>query len=102
MLFYEAEVTAELLEVLNSPKTATTYRPWPTIRRKKISYKPYNTFADRLIAELVAPASSFSRQPSTISDSVTKRRLEDESTKTYKIRRMRDEPGKFHHESNLD
>lgn len=55
MLFYEAEITAELLEVLNSPKTATTYRPWPTIRRKKILYKPYNTFAERLTAELVAP-----------------------------------------------
>ncbi|KAJ5591555.1 uncharacterized protein N7459_001924, partial [Penicillium hispanicum] len=86
MLFYEAEITAELLEVLSSPSTATTYRPWPTIRRKKIFYKPYNTFADRLMVELVAPASSLHKR-STVSDNMTKQRLEDESTKTYKRRR---------------
>ncbi|KAJ5621073.1 hypothetical protein N7510_005057 [Penicillium lagena] len=55
ILLYEADVTAELLDWLQSPKDATTPMEWPTVRRKSIPFKPYDTFAGRLVAELVAP-----------------------------------------------
>jgi hypothetical protein len=48
---YETEITPELLNGLRDPENAT--QPLRcTIRRKRISYKPYDSFASRLIAEL--------------------------------------------------
>lgn len=100
ILFYEAQITTELLDALRDPKTATTPLEWPVIRRKKISYKPYDTFAERLVAELVAPCpvssgnSPPSVSPSTSPDNVNhvsergqKRLHEHEDSGSYKVRR---------------
>ncbi|KAJ5291928.1 hypothetical protein N7478_001179 [Penicillium angulare] len=48
LLFYEAEISTELLGSLKNPKTATNTIQWPI--------KPYATFPDRLTSELVAPS----------------------------------------------
>ncbi|KAL4868724.1 hypothetical protein BDV12DRAFT_197070 [Aspergillus spectabilis] len=52
---YDAEISAELLRALNDPKAATSYVPFPTIKYRKLSFKPYDTFAERLSTALVAP-----------------------------------------------
>ncbi|KAF7594175.1 hypothetical protein BBP40_010024 [Aspergillus hancockii] len=53
---YEAEITAELLDAPRNPTTTTSYTAWPTIHRRKPPFKPYGTFANRLMAEFVAPS----------------------------------------------
>ncbi|PKY00728.1 hypothetical protein P168DRAFT_307196 [Aspergillus campestris IBT 28561] len=59
IVFYEAGITTELLDVLRDPTHANTSVEWPTVRRIKLPYKPYDTFAARLTSILVAssPAS---------------------------------------------
>ena len=104
--FYEAEISAELLEVLRNPKTATEYKKWPTIWRRKIPFKPYDTFADRIMAELVVPRPLCFPDPSTQSDDLngtnlnvepsirsddlngTKRPCEHESNNEHKMKRI--------------
>ncbi|KAJ5329450.1 hypothetical protein N7452_009840 [Penicillium brevicompactum] len=56
MMFYEAQITTELLDGLRDPRDATSPLDWPTVWRKRVSYKPYHTFASRLVAEIVAPS----------------------------------------------
>jgi len=98
MLFYEAEITAELLNGLKNPMKSTTPMEWPTIRRKKLPYKPYDTFADRLVAELAAPSPLLSRSPLCLSDNVTgviehgrKRPHEQEDSESRKMTRGQDD-----------
>lgn len=67
---YEAEITAELLGALKNPNNATTPIEWPTIRWKKLPFKPYDTFANRVVAELVAPIPLRSGHPSGPTDDV--------------------------------
>lgn len=64
ILLYEADVTPELLNGLRNPNDAATAMKWPTIWRKKLPYKPYDTFAGRFVAELVTPSFLPSRSPS--------------------------------------
>ncbi|CRL21669.1 unnamed protein product [Penicillium camemberti] len=52
ILFYEAKITTELLSALGNWMDATIPIQWPTIQRKKIPYKPYDTFDSRLKTEL--------------------------------------------------
>ncbi|KAL2809798.1 hypothetical protein BJX63DRAFT_445106 [Aspergillus granulosus] len=54
ILLCEAEITISLLNALRNLKTAIEPIIRLVIRRKKIPYKPYDTFADRLTDELVA------------------------------------------------
>ncbi|KAJ5922494.1 hypothetical protein N7516_010197 [Penicillium verrucosum] len=70
ILYYEAQITTELLNGLKNPKDSTGPMKWPTIRRRKVPYKPYLTFADRLVAELVAPSPLPSHGPFNPSDDV--------------------------------
>ncbi|KAL2810968.1 hypothetical protein BJX63DRAFT_422691 [Aspergillus granulosus] len=58
ILLCEAEITCDLLNALGNLKTAITPINWLVIRRKKIPYKPYNTFASRLMDELLASSPS--------------------------------------------
>jgi hypothetical protein len=37
------------------PEAATSYVPFPTIKYRKLPFKPYYTFAERLSTALVAP-----------------------------------------------
>lgn len=95
ILFYEAQITTELLDALRDPMTATMPMKWPAIRRKKIPYKPYDTFADRLVAELVAPCplssgnsqASVSHNVNHVSEHGQKRLHEQEDSGSYKVRR---------------
>ncbi|KAJ5611941.1 hypothetical protein N7528_009046 [Penicillium herquei] len=59
---YEATIPSEVLNALQDPKNAPNPPEWPTIWKKDIPYKPYDTFADRLVAELVAPPLSSPRK----------------------------------------
>ncbi|PLB55497.1 hypothetical protein P170DRAFT_443279 [Aspergillus steynii IBT 23096] len=52
---YETEITAEFLRALDEPKAATDDIEWSVVRWRRLSFKPYDTFADRLAAELMAP-----------------------------------------------
>ncbi|OQE10075.1 hypothetical protein PENFLA_c095G03950 [Penicillium flavigenum] len=70
ILCYEAQITTELLNGLRNPKDATSPMKWPTIRRRRVPYKPYLTFAGRLVAELVAPSPLPSHGPFNPSDDV--------------------------------
>ncbi|KAM4066514.1 hypothetical protein HRG_000611 [Hirsutella rhossiliensis] len=53
---YEAEITSQLLESLDKPTQATDRTPWPTVKFKRIPFKPFKDFQARLIAELLAPS----------------------------------------------
>ncbi|KAJ6188737.1 hypothetical protein N7519_003645 [Penicillium mononematosum] len=92
---YEAEISAELLGALRSPETATKYTKWPTIRQRKLPYKPYNTFENRITAELEAPSILCSPEISGLSDELNgvigcgrKRPPDQESNKAYKTNRI--------------
>lgn len=52
ILLHEAKITPELLSGLRDSIDATIPIPWPTIQRKKIPYKPYDTFDSRLKTEI--------------------------------------------------
>ena len=95
MLFCEAEITIGLLNALKDPKAASTPIEWPTIRRKKLPYKPYDTFAGRLVAELVAPMpwplGDTLNQPDNNKDTLEngrKRPCDQEDTGSYKMGRV--------------
>ncbi|KAJ5584427.1 uncharacterized protein N7459_004227 [Penicillium hispanicum] len=55
MHLFEAEVTSELLDVLQNPTTTTRHINWPTIKHKRIPLKPLETFKERLRVEVLAP-----------------------------------------------
>ncbi|PYI34365.1 hypothetical protein BP00DRAFT_433771 [Aspergillus indologenus CBS 114.80] len=79
-----------LFSSLTYPKLATTCIEWPVIRRRQLAFKPYDTFADRLTAELVAPRPlcfAKSTAPSEIHG--TKRGPEQENGNSSKARRLR-------------
>lgn len=95
ILCYEAQITTELLNGLRNPKDATRPIKWPTIRRRKVPYKPYLTFAGRLVAELVAPSPLPSRGLFNPSDDVNgviehgrKRPREEGDNGSCKVRRI--------------
>ncbi|PYH88650.1 hypothetical protein BO71DRAFT_391186 [Aspergillus ellipticus CBS 707.79] len=86
---HEAKITTELLEALRDPASATTYTEWPVIWQRKLPFKPYDTFADRLVAELVQACSLWSHDSSELLDGEcgTKQSNEDEDGRESKIRR---------------
>ena len=49
----EAEISFNLIEMLNDPNLTTDQGTWPTIRHKKVPFKPYQSFRRRLTAELL-------------------------------------------------
>jgi hypothetical protein len=86
---YSTEITAELLSALAKPKSATKSVQRPVIRRIKIPYKPYDTFSDRLSAELVAPGRGHFDPTPVLSDKPSpKRQLEQEGTSPRKLNRV--------------
>jgi hypothetical protein len=94
MFFYEAEITSGLLSALQNPKDARIPAEWPTIRRKKLPYRPYDSFASRLIAELVAPGPVSANLPASSDASILtiskgkKRSYKQEVSRPHKIRRV--------------
>ncbi|KAL5338012.1 hypothetical protein BJX70DRAFT_367892 [Aspergillus crustosus] len=55
---YEARVSSIFLEMLDRPNT-TMSMAWPIIQRKRIPFKPYDTFRHRLVAELLEPSTPY-------------------------------------------
>ncbi|PYI00739.1 hypothetical protein BO78DRAFT_412039 [Aspergillus sclerotiicarbonarius CBS 121057] len=89
---YDARITNELIAVLKDPNAATEYVQWPTIYHIMLPYKPYESFMDRLVAELVAPGPVCSTVPPEDTDGVggypAKRPWEEESDSSQKARRL--------------
>jgi hypothetical protein len=50
---YEAQITSDFLGMLDNPKTATIQTNFPTIERRQISFRPFETFEERIWAELL-------------------------------------------------
>lgn len=81
---YDTEITADLLS-----ESATKPVQSPVIRRKRISYKPYDTFCDRLSAELVAPSLGHFDATLDLSDKLSRKpQLEQKSTSPRKLGRL--------------
>ena len=94
LLFYEADVTTEVLDGLKNPRDSARPIQWPRVRRKAISYQPYNTFSGRLLAELMVPDSFQSyltnSQPKVngVMERGRKRTREREDNGSHKTRRI--------------
>jgi len=95
ILLCEAAITTNLLDALRNLKTAVMPMTRPTIYRKMIPYRPYDTFAGRLRDELVA--SSPSNFPEHVNDATsyeTRRRQDiddgEDDSGSRKIRRISD------------
>ncbi|RAH39810.1 uncharacterized protein BO95DRAFT_426060 [Aspergillus brunneoviolaceus CBS 621.78] len=87
---YEAEITAELRKALTCPNLATACIERPVIRPRQIAFQPYDTFADRVTAELVAPKAQYLAKGIASSGiNGTKRGPEEESSSGSKARRLR-------------
>jgi hypothetical protein len=89
IFLYEAEITTELLNALRNPKDATMPVQC-TIRRKRIPYKPYDSFAGRLVADLVTPDSSnaLDNDVDRAIECKKKRQHEQGDSGSHKIRRV--------------
>ncbi|KGO65941.1 hypothetical protein PITC_021420 [Penicillium italicum] len=49
---YEAQFTSDFLGMLDNPAIATMPANFPTIKRKQISFRPFETFQERILADL--------------------------------------------------
>ncbi|KAJ5585447.1 uncharacterized protein N7459_005247 [Penicillium hispanicum] len=54
---YEAQISHELLAMLDEPAAMGSAR-WPVIEWRKIAYRPYETFKQRLVDALLPPSNS--------------------------------------------
>ncbi|KAJ5179769.1 hypothetical protein N7492_002979, partial [Penicillium capsulatum] len=64
---YESRVTSKLLRMLNNPTTAIS-EDWPTIEPRKIPFKPYENFKQRLMHELLSTPDKPLRCGSSVAD----------------------------------
>ncbi|KAJ6081478.1 hypothetical protein N7499_006352 [Penicillium canescens] len=93
---YEAQFTSELLEAIENPKNATARTNWPIITQKKIPFKPFGTFQQRLVAELLRQENRHCESAPDIKDGadlVVKRsakRQHEEGDETRTVRRKVD------------
>ncbi|KGO75885.1 hypothetical protein PITC_033310 [Penicillium italicum] len=93
---YEAQFTSELLEAIENPKTATDMTNWPIITRKRIPFKPFHTFQQRLVAELLLPPNQHCHNASDIEDGAdvvmkrTAKRQPEQEEETRTVRRKVD------------
>lgn len=95
ILPYEAKITPELLSGLRDSIDATIPAQWPTIQRKNIPYKPYDTLASRLKTEIGETSPLPSHSFSNTSDDVDgvdehsgKRSYEPEDSGSSKMMRI--------------
>lgn len=94
---YEAQFTSQLLEAIETPKTATSITNWPIITRKKIPFEPFHTFQQRLVAELLLPPINHFHNASDIKDGDdvdvakrTEKRQPEQEDETRTVRRKVD------------
>lgn len=88
MLLCEAEITTELLDGLMNLTGTTPPVKWPIISLKKIPYKPFDTFADRLHAEL-APSHFSPGDVNNADDNGGKRPCEQEDNEDNELHRVK-------------
>ncbi|KAJ6041411.1 hypothetical protein N7460_006801 [Penicillium canescens] len=50
---YEAQITSDFLRMLDNPAAATIQTNFPTIERRQIPFRPFETFQERIFAELL-------------------------------------------------
>ncbi|POR35253.1 Uncharacterized protein TPAR_04546 [Tolypocladium paradoxum] len=91
---FEAEVTSELLQMLDKPDLATGLTAWPTIKHQKIPFKPYEDFKERLMAKILTPSpfqhhegTETRDETTTVLEHVGKRRREQEGAERHNMRR---------------
>ncbi|PNY26776.1 Uncharacterized protein TCAP_03289 [Tolypocladium capitatum] len=53
---FEAEISSELLRILDKPNISAKQTVWPIIKRKRIPFEPYENFQKRITAQLLAPS----------------------------------------------
>jgi hypothetical protein len=51
---FEAQIAPEILDMLDNPTKPTSFGHSLTITRRKIPFEPYETFRERLMAEMLA------------------------------------------------
>lgn len=51
---YETQISSKILRMLDNPSTASS-AGWPTIQRRRIPFKPFETFMHRLVLALLEP-----------------------------------------------
>ncbi|KAJ5972944.1 uncharacterized protein N7479_002862 [Penicillium vulpinum] len=95
IILYEAKITTELLNGLRNWMDATIPVQWPIIQPKRISYKPYDTFASRLKADIgemeISPCHCLSNTSDNVDDvdeHSTKRSYKSEDRGSSKMRKI--------------
>jgi hypothetical protein len=53
MYIFEAEISSEVLEMLDKPTIRAEYTTWPTVLCRTIPFKPYDSFQLRIMAEVL-------------------------------------------------
>lgn len=82
---YEARITCDLLRMLDNPAAATVQANFPTIERTQIPFRPFETFQERILAQLSVKDISphVSRKHNTINQNF-KRAHEHEDDESFK------------------
>ncbi|KPM42074.1 hypothetical protein AK830_g4475 [Neonectria ditissima] len=79
---FEAEITSELLHILDDPTLSMSHVTWPIIQHSKVSFQPYSTLQGRLMARLVGAQESLRIEPPNLNGtkvSSNKRKLVEEN-----------------------
>lgn len=84
---FEAHITSELLGMLDNPNTARKHIDWPTIKHKKVLFRPLDSLAERLQAEI-----TLNQPPGTfdISDPANPNDIEKEEEDVIHIQRTKE------------
>lgn len=53
MYIFEAEISSEVLEMLDKPTVRAEHTTWPTVLCRAIPFKPYDNFQLRIMAEVL-------------------------------------------------
>ncbi|KAF4767353.1 hypothetical protein HAV15_009611 [Penicillium sp. str.  len=82
---YEARITCDLLRMLDNPAAATVQANFPTIERTQIPFRPFETFQERILAQLSVKDISphVSRKHNTMNQNF-KRAHEHEDDESFK------------------
>ncbi|KAF7557803.1 hypothetical protein G7Z17_g463 [Cylindrodendrum hubeiense] len=86
---FEAEITSELLDILDDPALSMTHVSWPIIRHSKLPFQPYSTLQGRLMARLVGAQESLRMEPTNFDGTKVisnKRKLAEENDFARRVR----------------
>lgn len=86
---FEAEITSELLDILDDPALSMSHVSWPIIRHSKLPFQPYSTLQGRLMARLVGAQESLRMEPTNFDGTKVisnKRKLAEENDFARRVR----------------